>query len=387
MGNIELNWKEDLLEVESRINDYKYEIIESIRRVVKIESVQGEATKDNPFGIKPKLALEEALKISEELGFKTKNIENAIGYAQYGDFECDDYIGVIGHVDVVEAGEGWSYSPFDVTKSNGRLYGRGVLDNKGPIMAALYSLKIIKDMGLRLKKNVRIIFGTNEESGFKDIAYYLKNEKPPIMGFTPDCKYPVIYGERGRLFIKLTKDVDCFTDKYFNKTEYEINELMNINIENELEELDFEDESGKLSLNQYKVELGEGTLDFYIKIVYPVTITFEEINNKLLSIAKKKSFNIKIINHLQSVSFDKKSNLISILENSFEEVTGKVGKSVPTNGGTYAKVMPNIVPFGPSLGGLDGNPHMTNEYIEIEELLINIKIFINSIYKLSTSDG
>ena len=86
---------------------------------------------------------------------------------------------------------------------DGKLYGRGVLDNKGPIISCLYALKIVKDLNIPLSKRVRIIFGSNEETGFKDIPYYLNNEEPPISGFTPDCKFPAVYGERGILDITI----------------------------------------------------------------------------------------------------------------------------------------------------------------------------------------
>ena len=181
-------------EFNKKADEYKEELIKSIGRLVKINSVEGKKLDDAPFGSGPKEALEEALRISRELGFKTKNIENAIGYAEYG--ESDDYIGIIGHVDIVPEGDGWNYNPFDVSIDNEKIYGRGVLDNKGPIMAVLYGMKIIKDLNLPISKKIRVIFGTNEETGFCDIPYYLKEEKPPIMGFTPDCKYPAVYGER-----------------------------------------------------------------------------------------------------------------------------------------------------------------------------------------------
>ena len=182
--------KDDLnIKFKEKVLSYKDELIESIRRLVKIDSIEGEAKDDAPFGENPKMALREALKIAEELGFETKNINNAIGYAELsvGENCSDDYIGVIGHVDIVPVGKGWSYNPLDVTEANGKIYGRGVLDNKGPIMSVLYGAKIIKDLNIPLSKKIRVIFGTNEETGFKDIPYYLNSEKPPVMGFTPDC--------------------------------------------------------------------------------------------------------------------------------------------------------------------------------------------------------
>lgn len=78
------------------------------------------------------------------------------------------------------------------------------MDNKGPVMACLYGLAAVRALGLPLRHPVRIIFGCNEETGFEDLRYYLSKEKPPVYGFTPDCKYPVVYSERGRAVVRIT---------------------------------------------------------------------------------------------------------------------------------------------------------------------------------------
>ena len=116
-----------------------------------------------------KNALVKTLQIAENLGFRTVNLDNHIGYAQYGDGE--GYIGVLGHLDVVKEGEGWKFPPFSGHIENGKMYGRGVLDNKGPIISALYGLYAIKEADLKIKKPIRIILGTDEERGFSDIPY------------------------------------------------------------------------------------------------------------------------------------------------------------------------------------------------------------------------
>ncbi|EEG51895.1 dipeptidase PepV [[Clostridium] asparagiforme DSM 15981] len=175
-------------------------MITSIRELVQIDSVEQPAEADAPFGPGVRAALHRALSLSRELGFETVNLDNYIGYARYG--QGQDYVCAIGHLDVVPPGDGWKQPPFNGHMENGVLYGRGVLDNKGPVLACLYGLAALKELKLPLKRQVRIIFGCDEETGFKDLAYYLEREKPPAYGFTPDCKYPVVYGERGRAVIR-----------------------------------------------------------------------------------------------------------------------------------------------------------------------------------------
>jgi succinyl-diaminopimelate desuccinylase len=118
-----------------------------------------------------------------------------IGFAEYG--EGEEMVAVLGHLDVVPAGEGWSYPPFGAEVHEGRIYGRGILDDKGPILGALFALRAIKESGVKLKRRVRIIFGGNEESGCRGVEHYLKTGEIPVAGFTPDAEYPIIHAEKG----------------------------------------------------------------------------------------------------------------------------------------------------------------------------------------------
>ncbi len=140
------------------------EFIQGLKKIIAIESVKGKKKINAPFGTGPKKTLTETLKLAKELGFKTAIINDAVGYAQLGD-DNEHYIGIVGHLDVVPAGSGWTYPPFDLTLKDGIFYGRGVLDNKGPILANLYALAALKRMNFPLTKTIRIIFGTDEESG------------------------------------------------------------------------------------------------------------------------------------------------------------------------------------------------------------------------------
>lgn len=192
--------------INGRIDELKEGLIENTVRILKIKSVEGEAKEGMPFGEGPDKALKEALKISEELGFKTKNLDGYVGYAEYG--EGEDYIAVLGHLDVVPEGDGWKYPPYGAEIHEGKIYARGTMDDKGPIMAALYGMKAIKDLNLPLSKRIRIIFGTNEETGSNDIPYYLSKENPPVLGFTPDAEFPIINGEKGIAGIEVLKKLN-----------------------------------------------------------------------------------------------------------------------------------------------------------------------------------
>ena len=121
------------------LNQLEDNMIQTIQEIVQVKSVAGEPTKDAPYGTGPKEALVKMLEISERLGFETVNMENQIGYAVYGEDTDEDYIASVGHLDVVPEGEGWKFPPYSAEIEDGFMYGRGVLDNKGPLMTTLFA--------------------------------------------------------------------------------------------------------------------------------------------------------------------------------------------------------------------------------------------------------
>jgi succinyl-diaminopimelate desuccinylase len=142
------------MEINKRADELKDDMIKSIQEVVKIKSVLDEPKPGKPFGEGVNKALEKALEIAEELGFKTVNLDGYMGYAEYG--EGEDYVGVLGHLDVVPEGEGWKFPPYGAEIHDGKMYGRGTMDDKGPIITTLYSLKILKDLKCHFQKKLEL---------------------------------------------------------------------------------------------------------------------------------------------------------------------------------------------------------------------------------------
>lgn len=182
--------------INEKVNQYQNALIRSIQENVRIPSVQGPAAENAPFGETVRLSLEHALKTAENLGFQVTNLDNYIGWAEYGDGE--EMIAVLGHLDVVPEGDGWSCDPYGGIIRDGKIMGRGTTDDKGPSIAALYALAALRDSDLPIRRRVRVLLGCNEETGSADINYYLSHGgEIPVMGFTPDGEYPVINGEKG----------------------------------------------------------------------------------------------------------------------------------------------------------------------------------------------
>ena len=181
--------------------NYINQILNDTLKLVAIDSVQSEPTKLSPFGDGVGKCLNEALAIAQSLGFKTHNEQGYYGTAIIGSGE---EFGILGHVDVVPyKNQTWTKKPLGEIQ-DGVLYGRGVLDDKGPMLCCLYAVhKLIQD-GYTPKKTIKFIFGGNEETGWKCIEKYNELEVMPKDGFSPDADFPVINCEKGILHIEMS---------------------------------------------------------------------------------------------------------------------------------------------------------------------------------------
>lgn len=185
------------MSVEDRVATYQGEMIEFLQKLIRIPSVRGEAAPEAPFGPEVKEALQTTLAWAEKEGFKTRNVRGYAGHIEYGD--GPETLGVLVHLDVVPAGEGWVHPPFGAEIHEGRIFGRGVTDDKGPAVAALYALKALKEEGIPLRRKIRIILGCDEESRWECMDAYFEEEPRPTLGFTPDAVFPLVFSEKGRL--------------------------------------------------------------------------------------------------------------------------------------------------------------------------------------------
>lgn len=190
-----------LAKIDAFFEANKEDLIEDIRTLVAIPSVEGKAEPGAPFGAEPRKALDAALEIAGGMGLETKNCEGYLGYAELPGADPRT-IASISHLDVVPEGNGWVGEPFVMRERDGWLIGRGTGDNKGPSVAMLYVLKYFKENG-GLKYGLRALLGTNEETNMFDVEYYLENYPAPEFAFTPDGAFPVGIGEKGIYNAKL----------------------------------------------------------------------------------------------------------------------------------------------------------------------------------------
>lgn len=187
------------MEIKEFIKQNKQNMIDDLKTLVSFDSVSNydETNKLHPFGDETAKVLDCALDMFQREGLTTKNIDYYAGYGEIG--HGDKLIGILAHLDIVPAGEGWETNPFELVEKSGKLIGRGTMDDKGPAVCALYALKYIKENRKDINKRVRLIVGLNEEKGSACIKHYVDVEGHIDYGFTPDASFPGIYGEKGHI--------------------------------------------------------------------------------------------------------------------------------------------------------------------------------------------
>ncbi|MBO4926560.1 MAG: Sapep family Mn(2+)-dependent dipeptidase [Clostridia bacterium] len=193
--------------IEELLASYREEMMETVQKWVRIPSVKGEPAPGAPFGGEIRRALDAAMEDCSAFGLRTQIFDGYAGHADLGEGDTRDALAILAHLDVVPVGDGWQREPFGAQREDGKIFGRGTSDDKGPAVAALYALRAVKEAGVPLRRKVRLILGCDEECGSSDMAYYKKTGEMPRSGFSPDADYPVINIEKGGCHLKFAGDL------------------------------------------------------------------------------------------------------------------------------------------------------------------------------------
>lgn len=426
-------------EIRKYLESHKDEMLGLLSELVAIPSVQGEALEGKPFGEEPARALAFMLEKCREYGFAVENVDNYAGSADFGAPEPE--LAILSHLDVVPAGSGWSSDPFTLTVDGDKLIGRGAIDDKGPAVAALFALRAVRELGIPLKKGVRLIFGTNEENGSADLAYYRSKRELPPMVFTPDGEYPVINAEKGMLRV-------FFSAPFNNGAIYDEGGV--INAVPQLCSYDIRlEENGDVSLNYGKIKgvsahastpekgenaitkfltfnnygvpmlkklaelfphgefngkscgLGfsdpisgemtcvlsilytkEGRLHGGIDIRFPLDRKKAEISDIICGKLREAGFDIDSCEGVEPHCTDENSTFVQALLKTYERVTGEKGRCIAIGGGTYVHEIEGGVAFGAEFPGKDYHMHSPDEFITVGELLKNAELMAEAIIEI-----
>ncbi len=188
-------------------------MISSLSSLVSVPSVVSDAEGDMPFGANVHRAYTWMLGKGKAEGFDTFNADNYGGHIDFTGSE-EGVVGIVGHLDVVPEGDGWDFEPYSGTVEDGVVYGRGTMDDKGPVIASFYAMKALKECGWQPKRTIRLILGLDEETNWYGMDYYLQKVGDlPDFGFTPDGDFPAIHGEKGILVFDIVKKFGAFSGK------------------------------------------------------------------------------------------------------------------------------------------------------------------------------
>lgn len=463
------------------------EIVSCLMDLLAVPSVGGEPAPGKPFGEKVDDAFNYYIARAASLGLVTKNVDAYAVHSEIG--SGPEMVMALTHVDVVPAGKGWTRNPWGEV-SEGKIFGRGAQDNKGPTVACLYALKALKDANVPLKRRVRHVVGGNEESGFRCVRHYFEVEEKPTFGFSPDAYFPLVYAEKGSMNVQVTAELEPASVAIIefsggdrpNVVPQEARALLRVPVEKErgiIEALqkeiphlqkelqgshpvtfeltssepskveirtrgkachastpweganairglaalisrlamegdgaweknrqimDFiarageiygkclniaceDDVSGKLTCN-----LGVATtvsaeplkLNIIYNIRYPVKATFEELMDRALNCPHPPGIFIEVKAGGKPHYTDPNSFLVKTLLRVYREETGDFSPPIAIGGGTYAKVIPGGVAFGPVRPGTPETAHQADEFLTIEDLVFQVRVYARALFALAT---
>lgn len=414
------------------------EMIEALQKLVSFQSIAKEEGPEYPYGKEVCGAKEYVLELAKSFGMRAEDVPGKYAYIEIG--EGPRLIGILSHLDVVPAGDGWTQDPFGGEIVDGKIYGRGTTDDKGPTIAVLYAMKALKEK-TTLSARIRLILGQTEENGeWRDIEAYTDAEEIPECGFTPDGDFPAIQNELGAMVFQVQMPQSGFLQgeggtapnmvpaRARVKTEfgtYEasgkachgcapwlglngISELMEKVHQAEPENrflrmyadligktiygeklgIAAEDESGKLTLNVGLFEVRDETATLMVDIRYPAKKNPDEISESLVRQFSSYGASCECVYHVRPLYMPSDSPVLGALLSAYREVTGDDSRPISIGGGTYAKAMPNMVAFGPNFPGHENREHMEDEYILVEDFLKLEEIYERALaYLLDSSDA
>ena len=217
------------IDFKKEVLNHKEDLLKDLFELLSVRSILGtDITEETPFGSGPREALDLILSFGKRDGYKTKLVENKAGHIEVG--QGDELFGILGHVDVVPVVEAdWISHPFKPEIRDGKIFARGSLDDKGPTMAAYYAVKLLDKLGVKWNKRVRVIIGSDEETGFRCVEAYFKHEEQPASGFTPDAMFPLVYAEKARAtFDHKLKFVDEDGDYNYKLVKFNGGQVLNM---------------------------------------------------------------------------------------------------------------------------------------------------------------
>ena len=469
----------DYKKLDSIVDSYKDDIIRDIQKWVRVPSVLGEKKPNAPFGDEVRRMLDLALDTAKGYGFATRDLDGYCGDVTL--CEGKQTMGMLCHLDVVPAGDGWTKDPWGGEVADGKLYGRGTMDDKGPALAALHAMRAVREAGIPMTDGVRLILGCDEETGMTDMAYYKTKLPAPDYGFSPDAEFPVINIEKGGLSLTLSqytgsedgaeipvyelyagercnvvpgiatakvgfkglgyaelsgRMVEAASKYGFTMTMEEAGDGValitaegvsahasmphlgknaagmllialkemgagggvrsaiaaladKLGLEHDGKTLGIaisDEESGALTCNLGLLRFDGKNISAQLDIRYPLSADEEKMCGQAAMAISGTGLSVRRNGGHTPHHVPKDHKVVKGLVKVYSDVTGTPGYAFAIGGGTYSRCMPNTVAFGFNVPGDTETCHMPDEYVDIEKLMLSVKIFAHAIAELAGAE-
>ncbi len=463
--------------LDARVAALKDEMIADLKRWISVPSVLDAAQENAPFGEPTRRMLDMALADAKKYGFEVRDFDGYAGDVSLGHGE--QTLGMLCHLDVVPVADDWKHDPWGGEIENGKLYGRGAIDDKGPALCALYAMRAVRDCGIPLKDGVRLILGCDEETGMEDMRYYASKEKMPDYGFSPDADFPVINIEKGGLNLLLSRyepvedsgevrlmslyagvrpnvvpgtaqavlqaedaqafeahvkeaakarnfDIDCAVEGTkitltangasvhasfpqlgknaagmllivlsdlgvggkMQKAIGALAEKVGIEYTGEALGIAQSDElSGALTCNLGILRYDGHYLSAELDIRYPLCANEPSMLGAAAMAVSEGGLSVARLHGHTPLHVPADHKIVRGLLEVYHDVTGLPAYAFAIGGGTYSRMMPNTVAFGINFPGDVDVCHMPDEFIDIEKMMLSVKIFAHAIVHLAGSEN
>ena len=411
-------------------------LLEDISGLLRIKSVTGDCgpvTAQAPLGQGIYDAVEYLLSLGKSYGMRGKNLDGYCGWLEIG--EGERMVAVLAHVDTVSVTpDGWEADPFDGTVIDGKLYGRGSLDNKGPAVVTLHAMKAILESGVKLDKRIRLIFGGDEEMGaWRCMERYRQTEELPCCAFAPDVVYPVTYAEKGIMRVCISRQLDGVapvmelqagtlpnivpdyakaqiggevyeaTGKPAHAMEPHKGDNAIVKLCRALDQkglrhpfiqmcciadrdgfgIAFSDEgSGELTINPSLATVDSAHAELTCDVRIPVTITSEQVVEAISRQVEPFGFTVERTFWRKPLYISTDSPLVKTLQAVYLDCTGDSRPPVSTGGITFARAFENAVAFGALFPDDPVTYHKTNEFWKVDSIKRNFQIISNALLAL-----
>ena len=402
------------MEFQEQIHDYiqehKEEIVDTLKDLIKIPSVRGEAEENAPFGKECARVLEFTQKLYESNGFDTElNTDSGYLLSYYG--EGKKSLGIFAHADVVPVGDNWTLTaPFEPIKKDGYIIGRGAIDDKSAVVTSLFCARMIKEMKLLFKSRLVCFTGANEESGMQDIKNYVQKHTAPDFSLVCDTGFPLYRGNKGILHFVATQNspmhdvTDFWGGSAFNiilgeakakigeqvfeekgisrhgalpegslNAAYVLSKKLSQNYalcDGDRHQMEFiasilekyygeifgiehtDKDFGRLTVTNGIAKMSDGRISLGFDMRYGASLHIEEAKAKIISFFDNNDWSVAFVLESDPFIISESNPYIVACMNTYKDFTKKTdAKTIVNAGGTYARYLPCAAEIGTSISG------------------------------------